>query len=237
MSHLAETCDWPTHTRYLGPARVVEVDDSGTRVLLRSAGSPEGDEVWATLAVAGPCELRWGDSVLAICGDDTDWYVIGVLHGRPEGRRVALDNGSYAQASGEPGAERLQIFSEGQELLFEYDEQNRTARVNLESGDLEFVTRRGSISFSSDREILFDGESVGITARSGLRLTAARLETVVDSLVEKAKNVYRTVEQLSQLRAGRMRTLVRSTFHFKARRAFLKSEKDYKINAEKIHLG
>ena len=39
------------------------------------------------------------------------------------------------------------------------------------------------------------------------------------------------------LRTGRLRTLVDSTFHFKARKAFLKSEQDFKIKAEKIDLG
>ena len=60
---------------------------------------------------------------------------------------------------------------------------------------------------------------------------------MAESMIEKARNVYRTVEQLSQLKAGRVRTLVASTFFFRTRKAFIHSEEDYKIKAEKIHLG
>jgi hypothetical protein len=49
--------------------------------------------------------------------------------------------------------------------------------------------------------------------------------------------MYNTVEQLSQLKTGRMRTLVKSTFHLKAKNSMLKSEEDFKVRAEKIHLG
>lgn len=69
------------------------------------------------------------------------------------------------------------------------------------------------------------------------QLIAGKLTTIAKSITEKAINVYKTVEQLSQLRAGRMRTLVDSTFHLKAKKAYLKAEDDFKINADKIHLG
>ena len=56
-------------------------------------------------------------------------------------------------------------------------------------------------------------------------------------VIAKARNIYQTVEELSQVRAGRMRTIVAKTFHFKSKKAFVKAEEDYKIKAEKIHLG
>jgi hypothetical protein len=69
------------------------------------------------------------------------------------------------------------------------------------------------------------------------QLIAGKLTTIAKSITEKAKNVYRTVEQLTQLRTGRMRTLVGSTFHLKAKKTYMKAEEDFKINADKIHLG
>jgi hypothetical protein len=69
------------------------------------------------------------------------------------------------------------------------------------------------------------------------QLIAGKLTTIAKSITEKAINVYKTVEQLSQLRAGRMRTLVGSTFHLKAKKTYMKAEEDFKINADKIHLG
>ena len=64
-----------------------------------------------------------------------------------------------------------------------------------------------------------------------------RLESIAGSVIAKARNIYQTVEELSQVRAGRMRTMVARTFHFKSKKAFVKAEEDYKIKAEKIHLG
>ena len=69
------------------------------------------------------------------------------------------------------------------------------------------------------------------------QLIAEKLTTIAKSVTEKAKNVYKTVEQLTQLRTGRMRTLVGSTFHLKAKKSYMKAEEDFKINADKIHLG
>ena len=70
-----------------------------------------------------------------------------------------------------------------------------------------------------------------------IRLLAGRLETVARTVMSNAENVYQKVEKLAQLQAGRVRTLVRSSWHIKARDTILKAEKDYKVNAEKIHLG
>jgi hypothetical protein len=69
------------------------------------------------------------------------------------------------------------------------------------------------------------------------QLIAEKLTTIAKSITEKARNVYKTVEQLTQLRTGRMRTLVDSTFHLKAKKSYMKAEEDFKINADKIHLG
>ena len=69
------------------------------------------------------------------------------------------------------------------------------------------------------------------------RLIVGKLTTIAKSVSEKAVNVYRTVEELVQERAGRMRIMVGSTYHIKAENAYMKSQKDFKVNADKIHLG
>jgi hypothetical protein len=298
MPSVAEKSQWVTETRYLGPAHVLDLDETGGRVRLRLPGSPEDVDIWARVAIPGSHELARGETVLVVGEDTDDLYVIGLLERKRasavSSRRLSLSGGAYAEAAGPPRTEILKIFSKKHELLFEYDEKTGKARVNVESGDLEFVTQNGNIAFVSGREILFHGRSVGITSRRGIclgimgaigkigsvltlqphtirlssaevgvsaergefqidqaryrgrellgeigyaKLMAERLETAARCVIEKAKNVYRTVEQLSQLKTGRMRTLVDSTYHFKAKKTFFKSEEDYKIKAEKIHLG
>jgi hypothetical protein len=298
MTSVAEKYEWMPQTRYLGPARVLEVDDPGRRARLRLTGYPQQGSAWARIAISGHNSLNPGDLALVVGEELSDLYLIGVLNGQnpldaPE-RKVALSGGTKAEAAGRPEEQTLKVFSPKQELLFEYDEKNGRARVNMEAGDLEFVTKNGSITFASSREILFHGKSIGLTSTRGVflgvmdalgklrsaltlqpgtakvnspevgieaergdfriedtrytgqklltkigqaKLKIDRLESTAATVIARAKNVFQTVEQLSQVRAGRMRTIVARTFHFKSKKAFVKAEEDYKIKAEKIHLG
>lgn len=270
MSTAIEKREWMTSTRYLGPARVLDVDAAQNRVRLTLTGSDDEIGLWACIAIPGAAGLEKGDTVLLIGDQPDELYVIGLLNRKAASAaapaRLALSGGAYIEVVRTEANEALRVFSQRNELVFEYDPAQGNARINVEKGNLEFTAQNGNIVFASGREVLFHGQSVGISGVSevrletapaiggtgsavtllperadltsrDLRLTAERIETAAHSIVEKAKNVYRTVEHLTQLRTGRLRTLVSSTFHFKSRKAFLKAEQDYKIKAEKIHLG
>jgi hypothetical protein len=265
MSNLAEKYSWMRETRYMGKARVLDVDDKECRVLVQLSTATGSVETWAAIAIAGTHELAPGDTVL-VAGEDTDeMYIIGILKTTTTpAKTIILSGGTSAQASGKPGEQTMKVFSQKKELLFEYDEATGTARVNMPTGDLEFVTEKGNISFRSGRDICFTGlhvdmktHEIGVSAHKGdirieeafysgkkllgninhAKLIAERLETAAQTMIEKAKNLYQSVDELSQLKTGRMRTLVKKTFHFKANKAFVKAQEDYKIRAEKIHLG
>jgi hypothetical protein len=64
-----------------------------------------------------------------------------------------------------------------------------------------------------------------------------KLETRAERLVERARELYTEVEELAQTHAGRVRVVAREAFHLLGKRASLKTEKDLKLQAEKIHLG
>ncbi len=243
--------------RILGPAQVLEVDNSGRRLRLQLAGSDDDLGVWARIAMAADVHLGVGDEVLVLGEARSDLYVIGILRANPSPGRIAVEGGAYASVAASPQAQTLQVFSGRNELLFEYDEKNRRARIHVDSGDLEFITKNGNIVLSSARDVVIQGESVQVSGErgniqlsqtnlAGTRLQAQykeakiisdRFEGIFHTLTERARNVFRSVEQLAQTKAGRIRTLVQSTYFFKAKRAFVKSEEDYKIRAEKIHLG
>jgi hypothetical protein len=70
-----------------------------------------------------------------------------------------------------------------------------------------------------------------------LKLVMNRLESVTETIIETAKNIYSRVEGLTQLYTGRKRTIVETTYHLKSNRTFMKSEEDFKIKGDKIHLG
>ena len=66
---------------------------------------------------------------------------------------------------------------------------------------------------------------------------AERLETVAGVVTQTAQNLYQSVAELAQLRAGSLRTLVDGTVHLKAREVFQRAVEGFKIRAEKINLG
>jgi len=64
-----------------------------------------------------------------------------------------------------------------------------------------------------------------------------KLETIVDRLFERARNVYRQTEELNQTKAGRMRTLVDGDYYLKGNGVDVRAEETAKIDGKKIHLG
>lgn len=98
---------------------------------------------------------------------------------------------------------------------------------------VETVAERAEVRARELRQTV--GELV--THAETVRQVARKVESVAEQVVEKAKRSLRTVEGLAQLRAGRMRTLVEETWHLKSRKALLRSQRDFKVKADQIHLG
>ncbi len=106
-------------------------------------------------------------------------------------------------------------------------------RMRLSSSKVDITAQQGEFKL---KEARYAGERfVGKIKES--RFIAGKLSIVAKSITKKAKNIYQTVEQLHQLKTGRMRTLVESTFHLKSKKSYMKSEEDFKIKSNKIHLG
>ena len=109
----------------------------------------------------------------------------------------------------------------------------RPKRLKLSSTQINMTAQKSEVHIKDTRYL---GKTFRGTVEES-KLIADKLTTIASSITVKAKNVYKTVEQLSQLRAGRMRTLVDSSFHLKAKKTNMKAKNDFKINADKIHLG
>lgn len=129
-------------------------------------------------------------------------------------------------------------------------EMESPAGIGLTAG------RDAGMTLKPDRVDL-SGPAVGIRARRGdiqieeanylgrrfsgkvdhIRMVMERFETLAGNVIHKAKNVYRTVERLTQLRTGRLRTLVDETCQLKSKNAFVKTDEDFKVRADQIYLG
>ncbi|MHB9028776.1 MAG: DUF3540 domain-containing protein [Candidatus Latescibacterota bacterium] len=108
-----------------------------------------------------------------------------------------------------------------------------SAGISLTGPGIGVATKKGDIYIGEARYAgkVFSGRI------DTVRLVMDRLESVTGTAVQKMKNLYQTVEELAQVQAGRMRTLVAATWHMKSKKMFLKAEDDVKIKGEKIYLG
>lgn len=106
-------------------------------------------------------------------------------------------------------------------------------KTTISSQQLDLTSLASNIVF---KRVNFNANEAIATARK-IKLIVGRFERRAVSIVEKAKNIFQTIEGLAQLKAKRMKTNVKETYHMKSKRAFIKSEQDYKIKSDKIHLG
>ena len=69
------------------------------------------------------------------------------------------------------------------------------------------------------------------------RATLGLVETDVERVVERAKRVYREVEDVSELKAGRVRQIARGTMAMLSERALIRAETEVAVKGDKINLG
>lgn len=86
------------------------------------------------------------------------------------------------------------------------------------------------------QEMRYRGDRVDAVIEQGV-VVAEKIETLAKTLIQKSENMYSTVKQLSQLRSGRVRQIVESHVYVKSQSALHKTDDDFKVRAEKIHLG
>lgn len=115
-----------------------------------------------------------------------------------------------------------------------------TSGIDIHPG--EMVIESPQVGLTADtgrfavRDASYQGNRLSVALQRS-RVVIDRMESISKTVIAKATNVYRTVEQLAQLRTGRMRTIVESTYHLKSRKAYLKAREDFNVDGEKINLG
>lgn len=157
--------------------------------------------------------------VAAGCGDL-------VLHGE---RKVRIE-GECVEIAGRAG---VSLVAEGPTGPQCAEVSLRGDTLEMTAADLALTAGRGNLRIGKTR---FVGERVRGWA-ADVRFTLGRIETLAGTVIRKARDVYETVEGLSQLRTGRLRTLVKGTWQSRSRQAVLTAERDFDIDGEKIHLG
>jgi hypothetical protein len=106
-------------------------------------------------------------------------------------------------------------------------------RARIAAPALDVAARRASLRAEEAR---YTGRDL-LAEVASLRVVAGRVETLARTVVEKARNLYRSVEELLETRAGRVRAVVDGTYHLKARDAVVRAEREVDVDGEKIRLG
>jgi hypothetical protein len=105
-----------------------------------------------------------------------------------------------------------------------------TGTLTLSSaGNIHIRAPQGSID-------LFAREGVNVRA-ARFNLKVKRLEILAQVTIEKCNRAVRWVRDCFQLRAGRMRTVVKEEYQVRADRIAEWAKRDVKIDGNKIHLG
>lgn len=227
----------------LRTATLEAVNDDGTVSL-----SVEGEALRARLAAPGYSRPAAGDTVL-VARDGAQCFVVGALID-PRAEVLATRAGVTAAIERRGEVEALRVTDREGNLLFEHRPSEGVTVISVPRGDLEIRAPSGSVRVMA-------GQRVEVTAReaevkvSDAKVTARQLTSTIDRVrevvgvletraervIERAKNVYRDAEELSQTRAGRIKLIAERTVHVLGRHTLFKAEEDVKIKGEKVYLA
>jgi hypothetical protein len=107
--------------------------------------------------------------------------------------------------------------------------QGRGPAVLPFAGDVTIAAPEGRIALVAGKGVTVAAPEVEVKAES--------VEVEAKTLVQRLENAFQWVKDLFQLRAGRTRTVVDGTHHQVAERTYIRSEKETKVDGERVYLG
>lgn len=164
-----------------------------------------------------------GDRVL--CAIEPDGvYVVAVLEGR-DGAKTILSADGDLQIQSRSG--RVALCSrEGVDLV-------SGGEVAMTSAELHVRARKGTVAVE---ELGFFGRLVRAEV-SRVAVVAEEIDSVMTRLTQRAKRVFRFVEEIDQTRAGTIDLRAQSTVGIRGENAVISARVLAKIDGEQIHLG
>ena len=197
--------------------------------------------------------------------EQSEWETIDGTPTRSGERSVRSAAGAEARVEPRERTEVIAVRDRRGQLVFEHDAETGRSVIYAPSGDLELRADHGSVTVVARDDVKLHGKRRLDLSGATLGASAARVEALVGDvrvvgkslrtafetarhatgilevqarrIVERAKATYRDAEDLAQTRAGRVRTVVETTFHVLAGTAIVKAEEDVKLKGKKIHLA
>jgi len=161
------------------------------------------------------------DRVLVARKTDGESYVLAVLLKHNDAGRIVLPPATSI------GAEK-RLTLEAQEVTVQAGQ-----RASLEGPEVVLSGGRGTVRFLN---LLLSSLNLQVRLKRASAF-AQTVDTVMGRLTQRANNVFREVDNLEQLSAGRITTTVRERFALRSRRTTLRSDEDTSIDGKSIHLG
>src|SRR5437763_2842277 len=172
---------------YLGPATVLELNEEDQLVLVQLQTGGELRRSWARPAIVSSCGVKLGEVALVISQNMVEFYIIGWLEAVrpawPHAATVETKSGARMSLDHRSNEEVLQLHSKAGDLIVEHHPESGKTRVNVESGDLEFVARNGSIAFHAAQDIHFGARAVNILSRWGTALGVLNSSGKITSVI------------------------------------------------------
>ncbi len=165
-----------------------------------------------------------GDRVLVCCQDSGDCFILAVLEAASPGTtRIALD-----------GDLRLELDSGELQVAAQDGIGLATAgRFQSTSGQVQLNAVSGKFNIN---QTVFNGACLQATVER-IRLLAASTETLVQRLVQRAKRVFRSVEQDEVVKVGHIDVSASKLMTLSGKYTIMTAKEDVKIDAERIHIG
>ena len=151
----------------------------------------------------------------------------------PLGRGSTLRTADGASAALEDG--EIVVRSPSGEAVVRYDAKVGL-RIIAPEGDLTLAAPKGRVVVQAGTEAMLEAPRLTVRA-SELTQLVGRWELRAERIVESAKDAYREISELLQVRAGRVRTLVRGTSQLVAGRTEIVSDEDTIVDGKRVLLG
>lgn len=159
--------------------------------------------------------------------------------------------------------ERLIVRDASDRMIVEIDASTGRTVVHAQ-GALSFSAPKGDLELSSGGAVRVRGQRIelaserldvgaekarlalGDLAYAGtkllaklddVRVHATRIESTAVRLFQKAKSVFKTIEDLEQTRAGRVRTIASGALYMKGETTTMEADGDVRVDGATIHLG
>ncbi len=129
---------------------------------------------------------------------------------------ITTSDGARAEVDGE----QLRVLTPDGIVLFEYDA----------------ATGKGALRMPKHLRLETEGD-LEIVAGKKLHMQAEQAEARFGTIIERVGNAYRYVKELHQLKAGRVRSLVKGAIQLKGERMSMLAREDVHIDGTRINLG